>query len=397
MATTMRKRHTSRTACDRCYKLKERCDRSATGVSCTRCDRLTLVCSINRPVRPAGRRPKQSARLIAEDASPGSNATGKLKKPHMPIDDWVTDGLNIDSQEKELLRLLLSQPKNFGHHLVSPSFQDAEHRSLAGLLPTSIPFLKDAFLAYAWALQLDQSDKAADLEKLNACYRCTSSAIRILRLLHATNAREATVCLTLGTVLVLSAYSLAGLGVAEICQHCLSTTAAFTSAATLCDPEAVSQYSFLVLMDTADCLVHCRKPTQRFPLGETPIVSHHLGFCLTLLPYYYDLCVISHSMANNIDVACLMQLHKKLDGIRTAVEGWRPPLICNVSRRYETVDVVNLLAQAKVYRLAALLVAHRLRCPFGHQDGQASIWSNEIFIENRGTNIGSTSTICGKG
>ncbi|PTB62107.1 hypothetical protein BBK36DRAFT_1172944 [Trichoderma citrinoviride] len=381
MMTTMLKRHNSRTACDRCYKLKERCDRSAGGVSCTRCDRLTFVCSINRPIRAAGRRPKNWGRVLPGDTSSDSITSSMVTQQNLPIDEWVTDGLKIDLQEKELLRALLSQPKNFGHHLVSSSFEEAEHRLLAALLPRAMPFLKDAYLAYAGTLQLTQQDTASDVIRMNDSYRYASSAIGMLRLLHATNAQESTVCLTLGTVLVLSVYSLSGLGVAEICQHCLSTTAAFTDAAILWDEDTVSQYSFLVLLDTADCLVHCRKPTQRFPSEETKVVSRHLGVCLSLLPYYYDLCLIGHCMANSFDTVCLVQLHKKLDEIRTAVEGWRPPPLCNVSQRYETVDLVNLLAQAKVYRLAALLVGHRLRYPFGREDGQARIWSNEIMLE----------------
>ncbi|KAL6874715.1 hypothetical protein J3F83DRAFT_759469 [Trichoderma novae-zelandiae] len=346
MATSILKRQNSRTTCDRCYKLKERCDRSAGSVSCTK----------------SGRRLKNWDRLVPGDNSFNSITSNTLKQQHMPIDGWMSAGINIDAQETELLRFLLSQPKNFGHHLVSPSFEDAEHR-------------------YAGALQLSQSDVAADVVKTDAGYRYASSAIRMLRLLYGTNALEATVCLTLGTVLVLSVYSLVGLGVSQICQHCLSTTTAFTDAAILWDQDTVSHHSFLLLMEIADCLVHCEKPTQRFPFRETTIVSPHLGFCSSLLPYYYDLCLISHSMVNNIDTACLVQLHKKLDGIRTAVEGWRPPPLCSVSQQFDTTDMVNLLAQAKVYRLAALLVGHRLQYPFGHQDGQANIWSKEIMME----------------
>ena len=43
--------------------------------------------------------------------------------------------------------------------------------------------------------------------------------------------------------------------------------------------------------------------------------------------------------------------------------------------------LVHLLAQAKVYRLAALLVAHRLRHDFGSEDDKADVWSNEVMRE----------------
>lgn len=50
---------------------------------------------------------------------------------------------------------------------------------------------------------------------------------------------------------------------------------------------------------------------------------------------------------------------------------------------FSSVEVVHLLAQARVYRLAALLMAHRLQHHFGHEnaDAQADIWSREIMME----------------
>lgn len=380
MATSTLKTRTSRSACDRCYGLKERCARSAISVPCTRCDRLRLVCSITRPIRPAGRRPNNWNNSVCAATSSEPVKSSTTKQHHLHIGLWLHDGINADFRERELLRFLLSQPNNFGHHLVSPSFQVTEHRSIVALLPAAMPFLKDAYLAYASALQFVQTDSATDID-MNAGYRYVSSAIGTLRSLRVANLQDATLCLTLGTVLVLSVYSLIGVGVAEICQYCLNATMAYTNTATLWDQDMVSQHSFLVLMETTDCLVHCRKPTQRFTPQETAMIDRHLGLCLSLLPYYYDLCVISHSMVNNTDTTCLVYLYKKLDEVRAAIEAWRPPPLGNISLQFETIDIINLLAQAKVYRLAALLVSHRLRYPFGQQDSQANIWSNEIMME----------------
>ncbi|KAL7907460.1 hypothetical protein GGI35DRAFT_89360 [Trichoderma velutinum] len=380
MATFTRKGQNSRTACDRCYKLKERCARSAIDLACTRCDRLRLVCSFIRPLRRAGRRPNNGNNSVNATASSESIIYGTNKDHHTNIDSWFHSGINVDFRERQLLNFLLSEPKNFGRHLVSSSFEPTEHRSLVALLPTAMPFLKDALLSYANGLKFAQTSVAADTY-INASHRYASSAIKILRSLNVTNVQEARLCLTLGKVLVLAVYSLIGIGAAEICQYCLNTTMAFTNVAISWDQDLASQHSFLLLMETMDCLVHCRKPTQRFLPRQTAYIDRHLGFCLSLLPCYYDLCVISHSMVNNTEVAFLVYLYKKLDEVRVAVETWQPPPLRDTTHQVKTVDMVNLLAQARVYRLAALLIIHRLRYPFGQQDGQANIWSNEIMKE----------------
>ncbi|KAK6224113.1 hypothetical protein LQW54_000260 [Pestalotiopsis sp. IQ-011] len=49
--------------------------------------------------------------------------------------------------------------------------------------------------------------------------------------------------------------------------------------------------------------------------------------------------------------------------------------------KFDSTEVIHLLAQAKLYRLGALLLGHRLRYPFGQQDGQGEIWSKEIMME----------------
>lgn len=50
---------------------------------------------------------------------------------------------------------------------------------------------------------------------------------------------------------------------------------------------------------------------------------------------------------------------------------------------FSTSEVVHLTAQAKVYRLGALLVAHRLRFPFGIENAQAKIWSKELLFKTQ--------------
>jgi len=284
-------------------------------------------------------------------------------------------------EEKDLLMLLLARPEHLEYYPVSPSFQAAEQQSLAAALPAALPILKHAYLAYAGALKLLQPGTATEAEK-SASLRYASSAMNTLRSLPVSSSQDAAICLTLGASLALFVYSVVGVGVADICHYCLSTTNPFLNMGELGLNSGIRPWqSVLVLLETMECLVYRRKPTLRIRLGDPESVDRHLGLCLPLLPFYYDLSDIGHLQASATDTSYLAHLQKQLAEIHTAIQAWQPSQPSGFIDRFETAEVVNLLAQARVYRLAGLLVSHRLRYVFGEQDIQANIWSKEIMME----------------
>lgn len=99
------------------------------------------------------------------------------------------------------------------------------------------------------------------------------------------------------------------------------------------------------------------------------------------MPIYHDLCVISNSLLDTTDIGALDALQSQLDEINAAVESWQPNSLEQLIEEFDSSDIVNLLAQAKVYRLGALLMVHRLRYPFGQEDMQAQSWSKEVLME----------------
>src|SRR6202012_4240433 len=100
-----------------------------------------------------------------------------------------------------------------------------------------------------------------------------------------------------------------------------------------------------------------------------------------LLPYFYDLCVISHSLIDARNARLVRVLHQHLGRVQAAVNAWQPSTPENFIDDFSSAEVVHLLAQARVYRLAALLMAHRLQHTFGHGDAQADVWSREVMTE----------------
>ncbi|KAH6884279.1 hypothetical protein B0T10DRAFT_136167 [Thelonectria olida] len=370
-----------RSACDRCYKLKERCERRAHA-SCERCHRLDIACSTSPAIQPSGRRLRRNDDLL-EATSKDFNGTGMVvsdTRQLLPnVDTWSRDALGLTSAEKELLTFLLDRTEYLRHFVAYSSFTTAAQQSLTTLLLAAIPVLKDAYLAYASAMKCLQPDLEMEMHENNGL-RYASSAMSIMRSFRVDNLDDAISCLTLGTVLATSIYSMLGVGVADICQFCLSATSSLTKLAQL-DPASESYRNFLVLLETQDCLVNCRVPTIRASSHNQEIADPRLGICSTLLPHYYDLCAISHSLVNATDASFLALLYEQLSTVQASIDEWQPSCSGSVVSQFVSTEIIHLLAQAKVYRLAALLISHRLRYLFGEQDDQASIWSKEIMME----------------
>lgn len=281
-------------------------------------------------------------------------------------------------EEKALLSFFLGQPGSLDHFVVCPSFHDEQQHALAVQLPT-VPLLKDAFLACAATLKHLQSGTADDLDA-DASIRYISKAVNALRSLPASCLQDAAVYHQLGSLLAFSIHSSIGAGVAEISRYCLSAASSL-SRETTSDAQTDPWQSFLILQETMDCILYRLKPTLRINTSASPMIDRRLGLCLPLLPHYQDLCVISNSILNATDVDELARLQKQLDDIRGIVEPWQPSNMDQLVGKFDSAEIVHLLAQAKLYRLGALLLGHRLRYPFGQQDAQGEIWSREIMME----------------
>jgi len=295
------------------------------------------------------------------------------------VDSWLRETSVLSHEEKTLLMYLLGDPQNLQHSVVSPRFRNAERKSLAGPFPDSWPILKDAYLAYAGVLKLLHSGGARS-EDDDSHIRHATSAMTTLRSLPITNPEDAKLCLTLGSTLALSVSAAIGMGITDICHYCLSVTKPFIDT-TAIDTEKVPQIGLLVLLETMECLVYRQKPTLRIPLRTPSSVDRHLGLSLSLLPYYHDLCIISNSLLDRSDARLLGPHQQQLEELRARVEDWQPSHPERFINEFSAAEVVQLLAQARAYRLAALLLVHRLRYPFGQENGQADIWSHEIMLE----------------
>ncbi|KAJ5550426.1 hypothetical protein N7535_001632 [Penicillium sp. DV-2018c] len=139
-----------------------------------------------------------------------------------------------------------------------------------------------------------------------------------------------------------------------------------------------------ILIDTVECLVHREIPIIRLHPQRRVIVDRYAGVCSTLLPHLYDICECSNSLKRRSPIADSESdsaIHERLDEIEETIRRWRPRTPAQLFDSYGQNAVLAMVTQANVYRLAALLVIHRLRYPLGVEDEAAQKHANGIFSE----------------
>ncbi|TEY49881.1 hypothetical protein BOTCAL_0282g00070 [Botryotinia calthae] len=375
MQAAVTRRSKFRTACDRCYELKERCERASPSTYCARCDRLGVTCSTVRPVRPVGRRAQHTDSVTR--LTPRKSR--KLAQNQPSIDSSLNVLPNLQPEEEELLSFFLSQSENLNQFIAYPSSQAGKQQLFSVQLSSALPSFRDAFLACALSVKQPQTGTVGDAGTTFSV-RYILKAMDALRSLPVLSSQDAVLCHALGGLLAFSISSAIGVGVPDVCRHCLGTTTPFMGAA-VSDVQDDPWGSFLILLETMDCLMHRQQPILRIRVPTSVVIDCRLGLCLPLLPYYHDLCVISNTLLNTTDTNDLARLQKQLHDIHCIVEPWHPSQLDGLIECFDSTEIVHLLAQTKVYRLGVLLVGHRLRYPFGQEDSQAEIWSKEVMME----------------
>lgn len=139
-----------------------------------------------------------------------------------------------------------------------------------------------------------------------------------------------------------------------------------------------------LLIDTVECLVRREVPIIRLAIPDRIIVDRYVGLCSTLLPHLYDICERSYALKKaGLDMTSEPHpgVHDLFADIEQTIREWKPDIPPRLSTEYGRHEILTMVTQAKVYRLAALLIIHRLRYPFGVEDDPAKYLANSIFSE----------------
>ncbi|KAI2788676.1 hypothetical protein POX_e06697 [Penicillium oxalicum] len=411
-------------ACDRCYSSKEKCTFTGTDSQCTRCRRLKIACSTSRRNRRIGRRPAAKAFPHGEMqvwSVDSDQPFGTRSPPPQPRSQQITSPISTDgasSTKASLIRraksispsnesveevpntpryptpiiaperLLasstslrtasdalrtVSDPQQFSvihlPFMLGPSFVSESQTTVYQILRYSGPTLTEGYLAFLG--MMTQYQRSLVLRQQEPDMLKAAKGLQRLRDVKITQDYDAACALFLGqTMYVFNVLT---------APHSSSAHAIVRSALMSAKPwvprlvhvpmmDTVLMTPMLI--DTVECLVRREVPIIRMPPTERVIVDRYAGVCATLLPLLYDLCVCSHTMRTSVLAVgeSPSEIYEQLADVERMILDWKPPQPPDLLAQRGQWEVLAMMTQANAYRLAALLVIHRLRYPLGVED-----------------------------
>ncbi|KAH7110815.1 hypothetical protein B0J11DRAFT_544044 [Dendryphion nanum] len=409
-------------ACDHCYQNKEKCSFAPEAEACTRCQHLGIVCCKSRKKKRKGRRPvlksfghgslqiwepgrddKTDANNVEPEAATlhrrSSQVDISLKNTSLPAKQGESSrNIALSGFLEEVLRRrftpqtaldaigIVTNDDEFAIvHIpfaMGPSFMQDLQGAIYSVLYHSGPVVTDGYLAF---LGLVAHCQAARLHWTTPDLRRGATALQNLRNVEIMRPQDALCVLFLGQALFVfevltdsfttSAHSIvqSALISAKPWYPLLSRVPAFDTV-TFCP----------VLMDMVGCLVYRKVPVIRMRVQDRIVVDRYAGLCSTLLPFLYRLCVQSHKAkfsAATMDWRSTDREHPEdcYTDIEKSIELWAPNVPPDFLSTYDEAERQMMTTQANAYRLAALLVIHRLRFPLGVQDTLGHYYANCIF------------------
>ena len=399
----------SRRACDRCHAVKERCQWDVNKPVCLRCARLKHDCHLRRPQQKVGRKSRgrklldysfyQSSRRSSESvtspdigSSPSARSStqsfGEVSTPdysnlpqssYSPPREVALFGC-LTPLEKDVLQHCFGAQEAVGRYTIGPSFHSRHQRALMTQLFSAFPQLKDAFLSCAPVLASQHNARLPEnMEKF--CYSRAATAISSLRSLQVESRYDVPISLALGVAVLTFGIGVSGGETFTLARFALGLIRPYYEMDIALDSDETSYLICLVLAETIGCLYRGEIPTLRFRCNEmNDSVDRYLGVSYPLLTQLYDLCEINHKLCDS-DGTDFAETMAALDSIDFLVQRWQPEYPVNFLERYDHEEVVNIQAQARSLRLAILLIAHRLRHPYGMEDEKAQFLAESVLAE----------------
>ncbi|KAK2592623.1 hypothetical protein QQS21_009688 [Conoideocrella luteorostrata] len=422
-----------RIACEQCHKAKEKCEFFSNQKSCFRCLRLQKTCRSRlkarmgrRPVAPAfpygahaiinlaprARRHKsqdQSSNFVELELSDTYSASSYtvagecVPKPRIFGPSWMEElhDTDIFAQllvgNKTVRTIFANEEGFFNAHrrfMLGKSFT-ADFYSAALLVFRHSPYiLTDGYCALvgslATACQNRETEELYHLGLVSGA-RC----LRYLTTITPSVAKlgHAAVVITLGQILLAyNALLPRGFSTRTITRGTLSSIRGWYPL--LHQRQELDAITIApVLVDTVDCLIRRDMPVLRFPSTGRCIVDRFAGIASSLLPLLYDLCECSYQMKHmNPTIQSISSDHNgaiwdRYSEIEQKIAAWKPTIPPDFFAKYTASEVAIMLANATSYRLASLLIIHRLRFPLGYGDDTASRYAEAILEELSPTKV----------
>ncbi|CAM1500529.1 Fc.00g096910.m01.CDS01 [Cosmosporella sp. VM-42] len=274
-------------------------------------------------------------------------------------------------------------------YLIGPSFRDQHQQAFTSHLNAGMPLLKDAFIACATLLvENEHLQQLAEGQQIG--YKRAAAAMRWLRQLQICHCHELPMVLILGVAL--STFALHHSGApSSLVRYILGIVKRlYDNDFSLPERLGSDGLAFLICLigtETEGCLILGRVPTIRIRVEDfDQKVDRFIGISAPMLTYFCDICQLAQDIRQS---GCRrryqppeMALHDSMLQLEQNLEQWQPATSVGVlSSRFTHTEVRAMLSQAKVLRLTALLIIHRLQYSFGSQVTKAAKISEAILKE----------------
>ncbi|KAF4818305.1 hypothetical protein CGCSCA5_v005394 [Colletotrichum siamense] len=305
----------------------------------------------------------------------------KLPSPERPL---------VAKRQQHLHRVLSDQQTFYSYHrhfMIGPSFSDSFRSAITVVFARSGGVLLDAYLA-ALALWDGQHKRMKTLDEVNP--REGSNCLKQLQAAAIIDAHDAAAVIMLGQVLVVYHVILLGTSAHAILRQSLLLVKDWVPSL-LAQPCLYPITITSILVDTVECLVKREIPVIQPPRGDYSTVDRTFGLCSGLICILYELCAISYEAKKS---ACagsflsddpmhlrLRNCSNELADIERRVRVWEPAPPATFFNQFSRLEVSAMMLQARVYRLATLLIIHRLQYPLGVKDDTALRLAMSILVE----------------
>lgn len=345
--------------CDRCYKIKARCNYEQGSTTCERCARLGHVCETERAVLQPGRprtasKPRRSP-TPKQDTS--ALTPGRLSSPRLTPEGQLLPVWKGFGQHEISLIEFVFRPDQISSLIYGRTFQDNMRSRLAFQLSVATEQLKDGFLAFAKALFDNKNPSFAEPLSVSHAER-GSRALQKLGNLTTASIEDARTALGLALMLVTYNDLSVGAPTLPISRSALLQAMPWRQQLICATTEDTDPNMIcLLFVEMFECLVLGQIPVFRYePPQENTIVDRYYGICHELLPLLYDICILCRSIKTGSVSWTERILHA--EWITTLIDQWTPELALDI-RDGIIVDgheKHHFLLQARAFKSAVQLL-----------------------------------------
>lgn len=304
---------------------------------------------------------------------------------NIPLKITPCSGLN--QLEVHFLEAVMRKNMQVDKYLIGPSFRDRHLQSFAEHLSTEMPHVKDAFIACASRLTRgEQEQRIADGQSIG--YRRAAAAIASLRTTTFDSGNGLSMLLILGLAIV--TFMLHYSRSLPVCQHILGLVSSMcekdNALLRRLDNDGAAFLLGLVGTELEECIVGCQVPTIRIASGTFDwLIDRFIGVSAPIFTHLYDICCLLHNfkeLHHNSGQYSDESLEKARCHLQQDLEGWKPSVSASeLGESISPSEIITVMGQAKILRLAGLLILHRLRYAYGTEDEAAMAMSTSILRE----------------